>query len=285
MTSAGLRTLTLPGLDSAAARVPVLYPTDASAEPVPLGPYELDLAPGAPVRPGRAPLVVVSHGTGGTPLVYRGLAADLARAGFLVALPTHPGNSRDDDSLAGTAENLAARPRHLRRVVDAVLADDVVGRWAGPVAVVGHSMGGCTALAAAGGRPTAFPHETPERSPRPVDVEPDERVRALVLLAPATAWFAAEGALAGVGVPVLVLTAEHDPYTPRWHGDVVVRGVAGPVELRVVPGAGHFSFLTPFPPSMVVPAFPPSQDPPGFDRAAFATDLAAEVAAFLRRVL
>ncbi|MFL5350272.1 MAG: hypothetical protein ACJ8AT_36315 [Hyalangium sp.] len=36
----------------------------------------------------------MSHGTGGSPWTYRGMAAHLARAGFVVALPEHPGNNR-----------------------------------------------------------------------------------------------------------------------------------------------------------------------------------------------
>ena len=83
-----------------------------------------------------------------------------------------------------------------------------------------------------------------------------------------------------------MLTGEHDTLTGS-HGDLIAaRLPAGtPLEHRVVRGAGHFSFLAPFPPEMVNPAFPPSQDPPGFDRAAFHAALYPEVEAFLRRTL
>jgi len=43
----------------------------------------------------------------------------------------------------------------------------------------------------------------------------------------------------------------------------------------VVQGAGHFSLLS---------VFPPSQDPPGFDRASYQPRLFADVTDFLRRV-
>jgi predicted dienelactone hydrolase len=120
-----------------------------------------------------------------------------------------------------------------------------------------------------------------------VPVTADPRVTALVLLAPATPWFIAPGALRDVHAPILMLSAEKDAHTPAWHAQVVERGVADgtPVEHRVVPNAGHFSFLTPFPPERTNTAFPPSQDPPGFDRAAFHATLHADVEAFLRRVL
>ena len=53
----------------------------------------------------------------------------------------------------------------------------------------------------------------------------------------------------------------------------------------MVPNAGHFSFLAPFPPAMVRPGFLPAEDPPGFDRARFHAELGPEIERFLRRVL
>ena len=90
--------------DVQGARVPVhvLYPTEAMARTETFGRYEIDVATDAPVAGERLPLVAVSHGTGGTPWGYRGLATHLARAGFAVALVEHPGNSRADNSLENT---------------------------------------------------------------------------------------------------------------------------------------------------------------------------------------
>ena len=115
----------------------------------------------------------------------------------------------------------------------------------------------------------------------------DERVKALVLLAPATPWFRAPDALRNVTVPILLLEAEKDEHTTREHGQIVLNGVADSslVELRLIANAGHFSFLSSFPAARVSPAFPPSQDPPGFDREAFHRKLNADVAAFLARQL
>ena len=274
------------------ARVPawLLYPTTTASSEQRFGPYALDLAPDAPPVAGDdLPLVVVSHGTGSSPWVLRGLATHLARAGFAVVLLEHPGNSRNDDSLAHTAVNLANRPRHVRLVIDAALADPVVGprlSRAG-VAVIGHSLGGYTALAVAGGHPAAFGNQTPDGLPHPVPVTPDERVRAVVLLAPATVWYTADGSLADVRVPIQMWTGEHDEHAPSFHGDIVLGGVAdrSRVEHQVVAGAGHFSFLTPFPPALVRPGFAPAHDPPGFDRAAFLPTLHGGIERFVRRSL
>ena len=52
-----------------------------------------------------------------------------------------------------------------------------------------------------------------------------------------------------------------------------------------VTGAGHYAFLTPFPHEMKRADFPPSVDPPGFDRPAFHARLEIEVREFLERTL
>lgn len=252
----------------------VLYPTTAPKQ-------------NAPIAAGVFPLVIVSHGSGGTPMSHRTLAAHLARNGFVVAMPEHPGNNRNDNKLVDTIDNLTNRPRHIRQVINwafergpfasSLLAD--------AVAVVGHSMGGYTALAVAGGVPTSFPRESADRQPRQIDLEPDPRVKALVLLSPATPWFMAAGALSNVRLPILLWTAEKDGITPEFHADLVKTGVPDKslVEHRIAANAGHFSFLSPFPESMTNPAFAPSQDPEGFDRTRFHQELNTGVLDFLRR--
>ncbi|MEO6280526.1 alpha/beta hydrolase [Roseateles sp.] len=267
----------------------LMYPVQAAATTRRLGPYEVHAAWDAPPAGAHLPLVVLSHGNNGSPWTLGDLAADLARAGFVVALPEHVGNSRSDSSLAGTLANLRNRPRHLSLAIDAALADDVVGACVrrGPVAAGGISIGGYTALAAAGGHAWCGPHESRDGQPQPVDATPDARIGALVLLAPATFWFAADGALGDVAQPILLRSGSRDAITPALHAGRVLGGVPDPlrVEHEVVEGAGHFSFLGVFPPAMTRPDFPPSQDPPGFDRAAYQPRLFADVADFLRRSL
>jgi len=273
------------------ARIPLwlLYPARAPERVEWFGTYSLSVASDAPIEGERLPLVVISHGTGSTPWVLRDLAASLARADYVVALLAHPGNTRGDDGLAHTPANLANRPRHVHLVIEAALSDTAIGGRLAPdaVAVIGHSLGGYTALAVAGGRPMALPHETPDGRAQPVSVVADPRVRAVVLLAPAAPWLMADDALADVDVPILMRTGEKDLHAPTGYDEVLLRGIRdrSRVDYRIVPNAGHFSFLSPFPPPMTGPLFPPSQDPPGFDRAAYLPELCGEVHAFLRGVL
>ena len=93
----------------------------------------------------------MSHGTGGSPLTDHALAATLARAGFVVAQPTHAGdNARDSRGAAPVSWQ--RRPDELRRVVDALGANP---QWQSRlrldrVGVHGMSAGGVSALALAG---------------------------------------------------------------------------------------------------------------------------------------
>jgi len=267
----------------------VLYPTSTPAGAVSVGLYTLDVALDAPLAAGAFPLVLISHGTGGSALAYRTLAHYLACHGFVVGLPEHPFNNRDNNTWADTIQNLTARPHHLQLAINSLVEQPqfAASLKSDAVAIIGHSMGGYTALALAGGVATSFPREATDGQVYEMHNVPDDRVKALVLLAPATPWFLAPGALCNVGVPMLLLEAEKDEHTPLWHGQIVLNGVPNrnKVEHRVVENAGHFSFLSPFPAARVSPAFPPSQDPPGFDRARFHDELNADVLAFLTRHL
>jgi len=256
----------------------VMYPTGVPSTPTAFGPYSINVSLDAPISSCAYPLVVVSHGNGGSHLLYRTICTHLAKNGYVVVMPEHPGNNRNNNELEGTYENLVNRPRHIRLTIDAVLSDAFFTACvqANNVAVIGHSIGGYAALAVAGGMPWS-------EDRRRVEVVADPRVKALVLLAPATPWYLAEGSLGNVQVPILMLIAEHDPYTPRWHADLVLDSVPdrNQVTFRVVENAGHFSFLSPFPPKMKSPEFRPSTDPEGFDRESFHQALPNEVLQYL----
>jgi predicted dienelactone hydrolase len=267
----------------------VLYPSNSPERLQKLGSYELNVAMDSPIADGMFPLIVISHGSGGSPMSHRTLAAHLARNGFVVAMPEHPGNNRNNNDLLDTIENLTNRPRHIRTVIDWAYSADGFRSNLFPdtVAVVGQSMGGYTALAAAGGIPTSFPRESPDRQLRRIEVDPDPRVKALVLLTPATPWFMAAGALHNVRVPILLWTGEKDDITSELHADLVKAGVPDKtlIEHRIGANAGHFSFLSPFPAAMKNPGFLPCQDPEGFDRERFHQELNPGVLEFLNRVM
>lgn len=260
----------------------VQYPTTAPASGVDIGPYRFDATPDAPVASGRFPVCVISHGGGGSHLIYRSIGTYLAAHGFIVVCPEHPGDNRNDRSLVNTDEAAARRPRHVSLAANAILDDVELGAVADAsrLCIVGHSMGGFTALALAGGLPWSRPGLR-------IDTEADARFKAAVLLAPATGWYLAPHALDQVHIPLLVLTAELDQVTSPDAIRLALRGLppTTPLTFDVIAGAGHYSFITPFPPPMRRPDFPPSTDPDGFDREAFHQVLPQRIGEFLRHAL
>jgi predicted dienelactone hydrolase len=117
---------------------------------------------------GPYPLVIVSHGFASYRYVFAYLAEHLASYGFVVMVVDHTGNTLAyfaDPKLAGAdfsgvalslADSLASRPSDIQRQID--YAPVLAGKGGvldgtidiARIAVVGHSMGGYTALASAG---------------------------------------------------------------------------------------------------------------------------------------
>lgn len=113
--------------------------------PDPVGISGIAVADG-PVAPGTHPLAVLSHGFSLNPEWYHGLAEHLASHGFVVLAPEHV----ESDWMADVVQATADRPADVRATLD--LADATPWIDGERVAVVGHSYGGYTALAAAGAR-------------------------------------------------------------------------------------------------------------------------------------
>jgi predicted dienelactone hydrolase len=268
-------------------RLLAMYPTHSPEQEQKFGQLTENVAMDAPVAPGRFFLVAISHGTGGSHLVYRKLAAHLARNGYVALLVEHPRNNRNNNELGGTATILANRPKHIRAAVDWAFNQFAGNLKSASIAVIGHSLGGYTALALAGGLATSLPNESPDGKANAIEIEADPRVKAIVLLAPATPWLSGPGALSKVHTPILMFTGERDAHTTSWHAQVVKQGLLNPSLLThiSVPNAGHYSFLSPYPAAMINPSFPPSQDPEGFDREAFHIQMNAEITRFLKQWL
>ena len=287
--SVGLESLTVHD-DVQGVDVPVhlLYPTDG-VETVERLPYPIGVVRGrAPTGQGIRP-IVLSHGGRGTPWVYRDLISHLVNAGFCVIALEHPGDRLKDDALYGKEATLRNRPRHVKLGIDAAFDHPVVGPCLSErgVGMFGQSMGGYTALAIAGGRPGVDAKHADDGVQKIVDVVHDPRVRALVLHAPTAFWFRHPGALANVDLPMLLLEPEKEEVLPPGHAKIIVDGVkdASKVDHRVIPGAGHFAALTPFPASMKRFDFAPAHDPEGFDRAAYQIGMNADVTAFFDKYL
>jgi predicted dienelactone hydrolase len=275
-----------------------------------MGPYTIRVAPMAPPEKLRG-LIIVSHGTGGSEFSLNGLAAALARHGYLAAALRHPGDNYLDKSLwQKPGAIFVERPRQASRVIDALLADpDWHGRIAadsrGPlIGAVGHSAGGFTVVGLAGGQVDlalisahceAEGAEDPifcgmgdksrsVPSPSELPSVADRRVRAVVAMAPVGAMFMVPS-LQAIDIPMQVYAAEKDRWLPpRFHAARIAQTVPG-AAFQVVPKAWHFAFMDKVGIPVVTPDGDANADPPGFDRAALLTQLNTDVPAFFDRAL
>ena len=285
MHTVGYRTDTSHTVDQAALPLHFLYPAEEAEAPVRMGPYEFSAAVDAAPVGDNLPLVAISHGSGSTPWVHRDLALHLASHGFVVVMPDHVGNSRSDNSLAETERALVRRPAQLSAAIDAAHRDAVLGPRlrSQSIGLIGTSIGACTALTLAGGRPWTSAHESVSGIAHPLDTVCRSDIRAVVLLSPAAFWFTPEDTLSEVRVPILIRNGGQDELTPPSQVSLIRERLPADTSVshKCIEDAGHFSFMSPFPPSLAQPGFPPARDPPGFDRIAYQRILHSDVAAFL----
>jgi predicted dienelactone hydrolase len=288
--------------------VALYYPTAAAPQSIPMGPFTLDVAMrGEPAARVNA-LILLSHSTGGSELGHSVLAEALARNGYLVAALRHPGDNWQERSLLQKSPErfFEERPRQASRVIDAILADPrwkerIVADGRGPrVGALGHSAGGYTVLALAGAEPdltrisqhcqteaSADPifcgmRQSTAAAPPPRAAFPlrDQRVRAIVAMAPVGVPLTAES-LRAVQPVTMIYEAELDRFlVPRFHAEWVAKNLPA-AHLHRVPNAWHFAFMDQ--PSMSIPTEDGdvAANPPGFDRQAFLKQLGTEITAFL----
>lgn len=110
--------------DGPALRGAVWSPCSTPAGRIDLAPLVLQGTRDCPVAGQGLPLVVVSHGAGGSALGHHDTAAALADAGYVVAAINHPGDNFQDMSRQGHLSAFATRPVDMRRLTDYML-----GAW------------------------------------------------------------------------------------------------------------------------------------------------------------
>jgi len=304
--AAGFETLQAADGADKPLEVAVWYPTEAMAQQVDLGPFTLNIARGGAVAGQGLPLIVVSHGNGGSSLSHHDTAVALAQAGFVVAAVIHTGDNHADQS---RETSMMDRPRHVSRVIDHMLT-----KWPGRdhidaarIGVFGHSSGGFTALAVAGGaadlgriaphcqqHPDDYACQLVARRPTAaaavatavVQAVRDPRVRAAVVVAPALGFTFTPESLAAVSVPIQLWRAEDDTVLPHpWYVEPVRAALPKPLDYREAPKAGHFDFLAPCTPRFAAMAPPLCSSQPGFDRVAFHREFNAAVVGFFKVAL
>lgn len=235
----------------------------------------------APPSQGKFPLILLSHGTGGSALMMAWLGTTLAENGFIVAAVNHPGNNALEPYTVQGFTQGWERAEDLTRILDGMLADEEFAPRIDPrrVGAAGFSFGGYTMMELAGGigdlstaltlcdthHPTnpvcSSPPEFPNligKAVRLARADPayrrsfgasrlshrDPRIRAVFAIAPGAGQTFTPQSLASITIPVEIVAGAGDPIVPPDANARYLAAHTPHARLVIYPGAvGHYTFL------------------------------------------
>ena len=233
-----------------------------------------------PIAPERFPLIIISHGTGGAGMQMMWLGRALAEQGYIVAAVDHHGNTAAEDSFDPRGFRMPwERPRDISAVLDLLLAHpDWAPRIdASNIGAVGFSLGGYTVTALAGARldfdlfiefcqsserdatcdeQSEFP-DAGKQFEAMLEADPDlaarmgehnadysdNRIHAVITLAPAIASALTEESLAKIEIPYLSIVGELDDIAPAaTNANRLAEYIPG-AQIVLLSGSDHYSFI------------------------------------------
>jgi len=230
--------------------------------------------------PAKFPMIVLSHGTGGSALQMAWLGTVLAAHGYIAVAVNHPGNNATEDYTAQGFSTWWERARDLSMVIDSMLADPAFGGHieSNRIGAAGFSLGGYTMIEIAGGitdveaykQFCASPHadaicKSPPEFPTLVedfdklsktdarfqasvrhasDSYRDPRVRAVFAMAPALGPAFRPASLQRIAIPVMIVAGEADKSVPIESSARYFSANIPGAKLTIFPGkVGHYVFL------------------------------------------
>jgi len=276
------------GAKTHALRVTIWYPAaaDAREEPQWIGPPVVPFfsagsaaRDAAPAAGPRRPLILLSHGAGDIASGLAWLGTAFAAHGFVTLAVNHPGNNALEDYTVEGFSLWWLRAVDLGAVIDAVLDDKTFGSQIDParIGAAGHSAGGYTVIAVAGGISDPAQFEAFCRSPAadasckpPPNVSDmrqkslarlssdpdyrqrysqagkfyrDQRVRAAFAMAPGLAPIFTPESLGKIAIPVAIVAGSADEIVPpASNAEALARAIPNAM-LKLFPDAGHFVFF------------------------------------------
>jgi predicted dienelactone hydrolase len=268
--------------------VTVFYPSSSAEVQLKQGPFSVSWAPDGQTVKGNGHLVVISHGSGGSPWVHTDLARTLIQHGFTVALPQHQGDNYQDTSEPGPP-SWRKRPQEVSKAIDAVAGNAPLAAYLSfeSVGVFGGSAGGHTALSLAGGKwsDQRFREHCEKNieqdfsscvgfttllkgnwldglklwfarqiinwrfSDDTMHQDLDPRIKAAVAMVPFAADFSPESLVVPKTALGLVIAEKDVNQIPRFHVEAVLKACTPNCEVIMrLPEAGHGAMLSPMPP-------------------------------------
>ena len=249
--------------------VAIWYPARRAPRTLRYGEWEFRGARRATPAPGRYPLILLSHDSGGSRFSLYLLAEALARSGFVVAAPTHRMDNMNLIADPFSLAQLRDRVRELRALPD-VLAKtapftNIVNL--DRIGVIGIGPGGTAALLLAGGRldNAGWEHYCFRAGSRDVYcsawVAPrmeamakaitrdeswlDPRIDAVAVIAPAYGMLFSPRSLKDVQTPVLLLRADLDRINRApHHADAIFKALPRTPEYAILHHTDNASLMS-----------------------------------------
>jgi predicted dienelactone hydrolase len=300
----------------------VFYPSAQAQGITQVGPYDVDATRDATPLPGAKPLVVISHGNGGSDLGHHSLATYLASHGFVVATLEHPKDNFHDTSGVGHAPVLVGRPIQVKATISTLLDDPQWSKLidANRIGVTGFSAGGYTSLLIVGAVPQFarfidYCHRYPKdegicHDANKIQAEArshgltleqwvaniqssltrwgdtaDPRVKSAFVMAPLSLIFDQAG-IEKIDRPVFLYYGDHDHVLiPPQNAAHIRPWMKTLIGVKVVPNADHWVFIDPCSAALKKENPMICSDPPGVDRIAVHQQLNADALAFFRKTL
>jgi predicted dienelactone hydrolase len=289
----GFQIVSVPNPQGKPLQVDIWYPTDSQPGFRVIQFVPQMLASNGTVIGRDLPLILISHGRG-EPIAGRAdTALALASAGFVAAAVTHTDDETVDRRYLAMPRWLTDRPREIHLTLEYMLHDWPAHGQLNParVGMFGYSNGGITTLISLGGVPNASQIATHwaqpggPRSPVPLSAwVHDPAIKAAVLAAPAADYLFAPDGLSQVTAPVQLWNGTIDRIEPYEKNAALLSSLLPrPPELHLIPGAGHFTFMSPCPLVLRWAFF--CTETGGFDRPSFHRDFNRSVIAFYQRNL
>ena len=238
-------------------------------------------APGSPVTlaPGKLPLILLSHGFGGSSFMMAWLGTALASHGYIAAAVNHPGNNALEDYTLPGGTLWWERAADLTAVLDQLLADSTFGPRIDTkrIGAAGFSLGGFTVIEIAGGigelsRLQAFckspgadgtcvdPPEFPGLFAKAGAIAAsdaatqaalregakshrDPRIRAIFAIAPALGPAFDPGTLARISIPTQIVAGSADSIVPIESSAKFFAARIPGAQLTIIQDVGHYTFL------------------------------------------
>ena len=301
-----------PSSSEIAGPVTVFFPTNAPEQNVQRGEFSMQLAVNAAPIKGNGALVVISHGSTGSPWFYLDVARALVNAGFVVAMPEHYKDNYEDAREPGPGSWIR-RPLEVSKAIDAMARSPVFAPLLqfDSVGMYGMSAGGHTALTLAGGRwsPARFNQHCQAHMAEdfqtcvglitrltggPLDglkatvarwviglkftdeawyEHTDPRIKAVVAGVPLAADFDLSS-LRQPKVKLGIIWAQKDRWLiPKFHSEAVLGACTTCESLAHLEDGGHGALLSPLPPNLSGLLSDLISDPPGFNRAQATRDV------------